>query len=104
MEALNSIPAWLIPVPFIVLLWLRVAELKADQYRINRKLELLLNHLNVDIPLAAQVGYVPPELLPQVRGLIEERKKIDAIKLLKERTGLSLLDAKNTIDALERTL
>ena len=43
---------------------------------------------------------VPAALQTHLRALIGENKKILAIKQLREATGLSLLDAKNAVDAL----
>ncbi|MFL1376677.1 MULTISPECIES: ribosomal protein L7/L12 [unclassified Nocardiopsis] len=34
-------------------------------------------------------------------ALVRARRKIEAIKLVRERTGMGLADAKNTVDALE---
>lgn len=38
-----------------------------------------------------------------VRGLVLEGKKIEAIKLYREQSGLGLREAKATIDLLEQT-
>jgi hypothetical protein len=82
----------------------RHAELKREQARINQKLDLVMKHLGIELPAPPLPGYVPPDLLPQIRDLIRTRKKVNAIKLLREHTGLSLLDAKNTIEGLERRI
>jgi hypothetical protein len=39
-----------------------------------------------------------------IQALVRERRKIDAIRALRERTGLGLKDARDQIDALEREL
>ena len=44
------------------------------------------------------------ELPPEIVALVREGRKIDAIKALRERTGLGLKEAKDLIDALERQL
>lgn len=41
------------------------------------------------------------ELERQVRSLLEQERKIDAVKLYRERTGANLLEAKNAVDAIE---
>ncbi|GAA2721404.1 ribosomal protein L7/L12 [Actinocorallia aurantiaca] len=43
-----------------------------------------------------------PELLAEIRRLLAREKKIPAIKLLRERTGLGLKDAKDLAEAIER--
>lgn len=42
------------------------------------------------------------DLPPDVQALVRERRKIDAIKALRERTGIGLKEAKDRIDAFER--
>lgn len=50
---------------------------------------------------AAQAGPVPwDDLIPRLSMLKSEGKAIAAIKLLRDRTGLSLRDAKNAVDLL----
>ncbi|CCQ16654.1 putative uncharacterized protein [Rhodococcus sp. AW25M09] len=50
---------------------------------------------------AAQSGPVPwDDLLPRLTTLKSEGKAIAAIKLLRDRTGLPLRDAKNAVDLL----
>ena len=49
-------------------------------------------------------GIQPPpsdELDQRVRALLDQRQKIQAIKLYREETGSGLLDAKNAVEALE---
>ncbi len=68
----------------------------ARLYRIEAKLSLILKHLGLE--------YKDPTAL---EGLSEEVKmladkptgKIEAIKLLREQTGLGLKDAKDTVEA-----
>jgi Ribosomal protein L7/L12 C-terminal domain len=48
----------------------------------------------------APVVPLPAELQFRVRQLVAEDKKIHAIKEVREALGLSLLDAKNAVDAL----
>ena len=39
---------------------------------------------------------------PQVRGLVAEGQKIEAIKLVRQQTGCGLKDAKDFVEAIER--
>jgi len=43
---------------------------------------------------------LPEELNQQVRGLIAQKKTIEAIKLVREKTGLGLKEAKDIVDNL----
>ena len=40
----------------------------------------------------------------EIRDLIRQHRKIDAIKLVRERTGLGLAEAKDAVDAVERAM
>ena len=40
----------------------------------------------------------------EIRALIRQDRKIDAIKLVRERTGLGLAEAKDAVEALETTM
>lgn len=40
----------------------------------------------------------------EIRDLIRQDRKIDAIKLVRERTGLGLAEAKDAVEALEQTM
>lgn len=44
---------------------------------------------------------IPPELEPELRQLLAENRKIEAIKRLREATRSGLAEAKNLVDALE---
>ena len=44
------------------------------------------------------------EVPADIQALVRERRKIEAIKQLRERTGIGLKDAKDRIDLLERQL
>lgn len=46
----------------------------------------------------------PVPLSPGVMRLVEDRQKIQAIKLLREQTGLGLKEAKDLVDAYEREI
>jgi hypothetical protein len=40
----------------------------------------------------------------EIRALIRQDRKIDAIKLVRDRTGFSLAEAKDAVEALEQTM
>ncbi len=40
----------------------------------------------------------------EIRALIRADRKIEAIKLVRERTGLGLAEAKDAVEAIERTM
>lgn len=44
---------------------------------------------------------LPADLLPGIHQLLRQRQKIQAVKLVKDRTGWSLRDAKDAVDAIE---
>ncbi len=74
----------------------RGEELRAvarRQAAIERKLDLVLGHLGVT---------VPEERHEEVERLLGERKLIPAVKEYRERTGASLLDAKNAVEEIAR--
>src|SRR4051812_275945 len=47
---------------------------------------------------------VSPGLDAQVRGLLDEGRKIEAIKVFREETGAGLREAKEAVEAIERGL
>lgn len=77
-------------------------------------IDLIENTLQMQGPTSSQARSVDPETeisLPvveppgsEVRRYVLEGKKIQAIKLYREQTGLGLRKAKETIDRLERTI
>ena len=46
------------------------------------------------------VVVLPEPLAGQVRGLLAEGRRIDAVKLTRQRTGINLLPAVRAVDAL----
>ncbi|MGW0434986.1 ribosomal protein L7/L12 [Micromonospora sp. NPDC003197] len=69
---------------------------------------LLLLILLVSRRPKRRIDLVPPAegdprtVAEQVEALLRADKKIPAVKLVRERTGLSLRDAKEAVDAIER--
>jgi ribosomal protein L7/L12 len=66
------------------------AAVLAHLSRLERKLDLVLSHLNLD---------VPEDDLADIRALAQSGKKIEAIKLYRERTGAGLAEAKTAVEA-----
>ncbi|NWF69570.1 MAG: ribosomal protein L7/L12 [Chloroflexi bacterium] len=52
--------------------------------------------------LGEQTGAVPADLSARVERLIDQGRKIDAIKLYREETGLGLKEAKDEVERIER--
>ncbi|MGO9465289.1 MAG: hypothetical protein ACLQIB_55800 [Isosphaeraceae bacterium] len=61
--------------------------------RIERKLDLILEHLRIRCDEATR-----GDLSAEVRSLADEGRKIAAIKAHRELTGSSLVDAKRAVD------
>ncbi len=71
--------------------------------RVERKLDLLLNHSGLaDAPLPAAVMTTQLLPSPDVEALLRQGKKIHAIKLYRQQTGMGLKDAKDAVEAMER--
>lgn len=72
------------------------SDLKAQLRRVERKLDAIIKHLDIrtdDPPLDELCG-------PDIQVLLASGKKIEAIKLYRERTGVGLKEAKDFIDGL----
>ncbi|MBY0600351.1 MULTISPECIES: hypothetical protein [Bacillus] len=65
--------------------------------RVNRRLERIENRLE---QVAKQIGIPEHEVNEELRQLVRDGEKIEAIKKAREVLGLSLLEAKNYIDSL----
>lgn len=63
---------------------------------IERKLDAIVNHLGVVVP--------DDDDEPEVRRLIQQGRRIQAIKLYREKSGTDLATAKNAVDDLARKL
>ncbi|HEV2817949.1 MAG TPA: ribosomal protein L7/L12 [Allosphingosinicella sp.] len=49
---------------------------------------------------AAPIGDLPPDLAAEVRALLAQNRKIDAIKLVREATNLGLGEAKDMVERM----
>jgi len=47
---------------------------------------------------------VPPEAMADIQGFIQSGNKIEAIKCLREATGLNLAAAKSVVESLEKVI
>ncbi|WP_222426625.1 hypothetical protein [Amycolatopsis rhizosphaerae] len=65
------------------------AERKLDE--LNRKLDTVMAHLGVSLP--------EPQF-PEIEELLRQGKKIEAIKVYRERTGADLREAKDAVDRM----
>ena len=70
----------------------KAKDAHGDHVALESKLDLLMKHFGLD--------YSNP-LVPEIRDLAREGRKIEAIKRLRERTGLGLREAKDAVDAIE---
>ncbi|MEV5608939.1 ribosomal protein L7/L12 [Streptomyces sp. NPDC052225] len=70
---------------------IRGLERKVD--RIDRRLDLVLDHLGITEP--------EPDGLSEVRALVLQGKEIEAIKVYRRITGAGLKEAKDSVDALK---
>lgn len=63
--------------------------------RLERKLDLVIKHLGIEGPAAEGI---PSETLAEIDRCIWSERRIEAIKLYRETTGASLVDARNWVD------
>lgn len=47
---------------------------------------------------------LPPDTVAQLTGLMKEKRTVEAIKLLREQTDLTLVDAKRLVETLEKSV
>jgi ribosomal protein L7/L12 len=60
---------------------------------IERKLDIIMDSLGLKDPVQA-----PPSVMEEIQDLVRAGRKIDAIKIYRERTGVGLAEAKAAID------
>jgi ribosomal protein L7/L12 len=72
---------------------LRLGEVSRRLAALERKVDFMLTALKLDYQEPPE-----PPYMAQVRALAAQRKVIDAIKLYRENTGASLVDAKNFVE------
>jgi hypothetical protein len=94
---------WLIGLGVIVLLGLlnaerQAASIRRDVARVDRKLNLILQQMNISFDDFAGLSDRVKELAR------DPGRKIDAIKVYREETGAGLAEAKETVEAFMRSL
>ncbi len=94
MDPQTALLAVLLLVQVVMLLSMRNVSRRTDWQipRLERKVDLLLKHLNV--PFEDKAGEM-------VRPLLLAGQKMDAIKEYRRITGVGLKDAKDAVDAIE---
>jgi hypothetical protein len=90
------VPLWILVPAALLLLFLLVRPLlrsRGDMIERQRRAtgDLALNH-------PPRPGEPDPMSDPQIRAAIEGRRKIEAVKLARERYGLGLKEAKDLIE------
>lgn len=75
------------------------AELRRQLDRIESMLRAIMSHLDVSFEEARRDG-VSESVSESVRRLVRQGKKIEAIKLYREATGLGLAEAKAAVERL----
>ncbi|EGX60855.1 hypothetical protein SZN_05357 [Streptomyces zinciresistens K42] len=70
----------------------RLALVDRRAARVERKLDLVLDHLGL------RDG---DPRLPEVRALLHDGRKVEAVRLYREITGAGLKEAKDAVDAME---
>lgn len=84
-------------VILITILLTSINILISNQQRIESKLNRIIMHF--EIPELSK-GHINDELRDELIKLVEENKKVKAIKKLRDVTGMELKEAKNYVDSL----
>ena len=74
-----------------------INALESNQKRIESKLDRIMEHLELPEPSRE---YISDELKSELSELVMENKKVEAIKRLREATGMGLKEAKDYVDSL----
>jgi hypothetical protein len=73
------------------------AELTRRLLELERRMDLLFDHLKVEGPRLAPRA---DDLVPGVRELLEQGDKLSAIALVREQTGMGMAEAKRTVEQM----
>ncbi|WP_416198367.1 MAG: Ribosomal protein L7/L12 C-terminal domain-containing protein [Sporanaerobacter sp.] len=74
-----------------------ISALESNQKRIESKLDRIIEHLGLPEPSRE---YISDGLKNELSELVMENKKVEAIKRLREATGMGLKEAKDYVDSL----
>lgn len=85
-----------------IFLWIRVLVLEGRLREMNAELGRVRQ--GIEQGETPDLAYLDTGLEERLKELIREGKKIRAIKELRQARNLSLLDAKNRIEEMERAL
>lgn len=72
-----------------------IVKLKERVRKLEHQLDFILDHLQLSPPNEPE-----PRVSPEILDMLREGRKIEAIKLYREETGLGLKEAKEFIDSL----
>lgn len=81
-------------------LYMRLNELAQTVARLERKVDFILQHLDLDY--VEQDQPVSSPYVAEVQTLLQAGKLIEAIKVYRAATGLGLAEAKAAVEALAR--
>ena len=73
-----------------------IIKLKQRVRTLEHQLSFILDHLQLTPPREPE-----PRVSPEILDLVREGRKIEAIKVYREETGVGLKEAKDFIDSLE---
>jgi hypothetical protein len=74
----------------------------ANLSRLERKLDMLLNRSGMDNIYGLSVVRTMPT--PDIEALLRQGKKIQAIKVYREQTGMGLKESKDAVEEMARLL
>ncbi|XVV10244.1 hypothetical protein ACQP2X_36140 [Actinoplanes sp. CA-131856] len=77
----------------ILAVWLVSSRSRSREAALERKLDLIIQHLDIKDPAADS---------PEVLGPLMQGQKIQAIKVYRDQTGASLAEAKAAVDQIAR--
>jgi ribosomal protein L7/L12 len=79
-----------------------ISALKVRVAELEEKVEFLFHRLNLSFTQSD--GTETADAMSDITALIRQGNKIQAIKLLRDRTGMGLKEAKDAVEDMERRL